>query len=56
MQQLVIDDVVRDLAGSVAALRSLLPAGAKIGVVGYCWGGASADLAACRTDVDAAVA
>ena len=55
MQQLAIDDVARDLAGSVAALRSLLPAGAKIGVVGYCWGGAIADLAACRTDVSAAV-
>ena len=56
MQQLVIDDVARDLAGAVATLRNLLPAGAKIGVVGYCWGGAIADLAACRTDVDAAVA
>lgn len=56
MQQVVIDDVARDLAGSVATLRGLLPAGTKIGVVGYCWGGAMADLAACRTDVDAAVA
>ncbi len=55
MQQLAIDDVAKDLAGSVAALRSLLPAGAKVGVVGYCWGGAIADLAACRTDVEAAV-
>ncbi len=55
MQQLGIDDVTRDLVGSLAALRSRLPAGAKIGVVGYCWGGAIADLAACRTDVDAAV-
>ena len=56
MQQLAIDDVARDLAASVDALRNLLPAGTKIGVVGYCWGGAIADLAACRTDVDAAVA
>lgn len=56
MQQLAIDDVASDLAGSVAALRAHLPAGAKVGAVGYCWGGAIADLAACRTDVDAAVA
>jgi carboxymethylenebutenolidase len=55
MQQLAIDDVAKDLAGSVATLRSLLPAGSKVGVVGYCWGGAIADLAACRTDVEAAV-
>jgi len=55
MQQLAIDDVASDLAGSAAALRSRLPAGAKVGAVGYCWGGAIADLAACRTDVDAAV-
>ena len=55
MQQLPVDDVAKDLAGSVTALRGLLPAGAKVGVVGYCWGGAIADLAACRTDVEAAV-
>jgi len=55
MQQLPIDDVARDLVGSVTALRSLLPAGAKVGAVGYCWGGAIADLAACRTNADAAV-
>jgi carboxymethylenebutenolidase len=56
MQQLAIDDVASDLAGATAALRGLLPPGAKVGAVGYCWGGAIADLAACRTDVDAAVA
>ncbi len=55
MQQLAIDDVASDLAGALAALRARLPAGAKVGAVGYCWGGAIADLAACRTDVDAAV-
>ncbi len=55
MQQLAIDDVANDLAGSLTTLRSLLPAGAKVGAVGYCWGGAIADLAACRTNVDAAV-
>lgn len=56
MQQLAINDVASDLAGAVATLRAHLPAGAKVGAVGYCWGGAIADLAACRTDVDAAVA
>ncbi len=55
MQQLATDDVARDLAGSVAALRTQLPSGARVGAVGYCWGGAIADLAACRTDVSAAV-
>jgi carboxymethylenebutenolidase len=56
MQQVSIDDVATDLSASVAALRSLLlPPGNKVGAVGYCWGGAIADLAACRTDVNAAV-
>jgi carboxymethylenebutenolidase len=55
MQQLAINDVASDLAGAAAALRARLPAGAKVGAVGYCWGGAIADLAACRTNVDAAV-
>ncbi|MGI9308693.1 MAG: dienelactone hydrolase family protein, partial [Gammaproteobacteria bacterium] len=27
----------------------------RVGIVGYCWGGAMADLAACRLDVDAAL-
>ena len=55
MQKLAIDDVAKDLNASVAALRERLPASAKVGAVGYCWGGAIADLAACRTDVNAAV-
>ena len=37
------------------ACAASLPAGAKVGAVGYCWGGAIADLAACRTDMEAAV-
>jgi len=56
MQKLAINDVASDLSGAIATLRGHLPAGAKVGVVGYCWGGAIADLAACRTDADAAVA
>jgi carboxymethylenebutenolidase len=56
MQQVRIDDVATDLSASVATLRGLLlPPGTRVGVVGYCWGGAIADLAACRTDVNAAV-
>ena len=55
MQQLAMDDVARDLAGTVAALRAQLPDSARVGAVGYCWGGAIADLAACRTDISAAV-
>ncbi len=56
MQQVSIDDVAADLSASVATLRGLLlPPGTRVGAVGYCWGGAIADLAACRTDVNAAV-
>lgn len=56
MQQVNIDDVATDLSASIAALRGLLlPPGTRVGAVGYCWGGAIADLAACRTDVNAAV-
>jgi len=56
MQEVSIDNVAKDLSGSVATLRGLLlPPGNKVGAVGYCWGGAIADLAACRTDVNAAV-
>ncbi|MEZ5564288.1 MAG: dienelactone hydrolase family protein [Gammaproteobacteria bacterium] len=57
MASVKIDDVATDLLASVAALRSLLiPPGSKVGAVGYCWGGAIADLAACRTDISAGVA
>ena len=38
----------------VAAIDALKPAG-KIGVVGYCWGGSVAWLAACRLNLAAAV-
>ncbi len=56
MQQVNIDDVATDLSASVTTLRGLLlPPGNRVGAVGYCWGGAIADLAACRTDVNAAV-
>ena len=45
------DGPVLDIAAAVAALA---PAG-RVGVVGYCWGGSLAWLAACRLDVDCSV-
>ncbi len=51
MMQLDLNDVVTDVGAAVAAVR---PAG-RVAAIGYCWGGAIADLAACRTDIDAAV-
>jgi carboxymethylenebutenolidase len=51
MQQLAIDDVASDLQAAVAAVATA----GRVGAVGYCWGGAIADLAACRTAVSAAV-
>jgi carboxymethylenebutenolidase len=59
MLKLSTDQVALDLAATVAEVRRALKgrsgAGTRVGAVGYCWGGAIADLAACRTDVDAAV-
>jgi carboxymethylenebutenolidase len=44
-------DIVRDMSAAVAAL-----AGAgRVGAIGYCWGGALADLAACECAIQAAV-
>lgn len=59
VQKLKLDEVVQDLKAAVATLRRELAAipgaGHKVGATGYCWGGSIADLAACRTDIDAAV-
>jgi carboxymethylenebutenolidase len=52
MQRLDLDDTVVDMAAAAAAVRSA----GKVGAVGYCWGGAIADLAACRIEINAAVA
>jgi len=46
------DQTVLDIEAALDALR---PVG-KIGVVGYCWGGGMAYLAACRLTIDAAIA
>jgi len=52
MMQLHLDDATKDMAAAADAVRSA----GKVAVIGYCWGGAMADLAACRINVDAAVA
>ena len=49
------DDPVRDMKAGLAALRDHLGADGKIGIVGYCWGGTLAWLAACRLETDCAV-
>ena len=51
MMGLDLDKTVADVAAAAAAVRSA----GKVAAIGYCWGGAIADLAACRTNVDAAV-
>lgn len=42
---------VLDMSAALAAVRTA----GKVGAIGYCWGGALADLAACQCGVDAAV-
>lgn len=51
MSALQRDGIIEDLKASVAAVRSA----GRVGAVGYCWGGALADLAACECGIDAAV-
>ncbi|MBT3926722.1 MAG: dienelactone hydrolase family protein [Rhodospirillaceae bacterium] len=48
-------DPVPDMQAGLAALRTELGAAAKIGVVGYCWGGTLAWLAACRLETDCVI-
>ncbi|MDJ0926366.1 MAG: dienelactone hydrolase family protein, partial [Gammaproteobacteria bacterium] len=52
MMKLDLEQSTLDLGAAVAAASSA----GKVGAVGYCWGGAMADLAACKLDVAAAVA
>ena len=49
------DKAVADVEAALRHARVLLPAGGKVGVVGFCWGGSIAYLAATRTDADASV-
>ena len=50
-QRITYDQAMRDTAASVAHLQRF----GKVGIVGYCWGGNIAWLAACRLPVAAAV-
>lgn len=49
------DQLVIDVGGAAAYLRSLPSSNGKVGVIGYCSGGRQSVLAACRLDLDAAV-
>lgn len=49
------DAGVRDIEATIRAARARLPAGGKVGAVGYCLGGRLAFMTATRTDVDASV-
>jgi carboxymethylenebutenolidase len=51
MLQLDLEGSVLDIAAAVAAVGEA----GNTGVVGYCWGGAMADLAACKLDIAAAI-
>ncbi len=44
-------NTIRDMSAAVDAVRGA----GNVGAIGYCWGGALADLAACACGVDAAV-
>jgi carboxymethylenebutenolidase len=49
------EQLVGDVAGAAAHLRSLPTSNGKAGVIGYCSGGRQSVLAACNVDLDAAV-
>ena len=49
------DQGIRDIEAAIRAARTRLPAGGKVGAVGYCLGGRLAFMVAARTDVDASV-
>lgn len=51
VEKITRDDWVKDIAAAADYAR----AAGKVGAVGYCWGGALADLAACHGLVDAGV-
>ena len=55
-QRVDVDQIVDDVRAEVVALRAIPQCTGKIGVVGFCFGGRYAFLAAARLDVDAAAA
>ena len=52
MGSLDLNAAVTDIDAAVSVARTA----GRVAAIGYCWGGAMADLAACRLDIDAAVA
>lgn len=50
-----LDDAVADIEATIAALRADAGCDGHVGVVGYCWGGLLAYLAATRTGTSASV-
>ncbi|MDG9971131.1 dienelactone hydrolase family protein [Achromobacter mucicolens] len=50
-----VDEGIKDIASTLAALRDLPEQEGGAGVLGYCLGGKLAYLAACRSDADVAV-
>jgi carboxymethylenebutenolidase len=54
VQKVSVDSAVADIEATIRAARGRV-SGGKVGVVGYCFGGRLAFLAATRTDADASV-
>ena len=55
MQKLDQDKAIADIEACIRAARARLPAGGRVGAVGYCLGGRLAFMTAARTDIDASV-
>jgi carboxymethylenebutenolidase len=49
------EQLIGDVAGAAAYLRTLPTSNGKVGVIGYCSGGRQSVLAACNVDLDAAI-
>jgi carboxymethylenebutenolidase len=56
MQRFDQDKGIADIEATIRNARARLPAGGKVGAVGYCLGGRLAFMTSTRTDVDASVA
>lgn len=55
MQAASVDEAIADIEATARAIRHHPRSNGKVGLVGYCWGGLLAYLAAARTDVNANV-
>jgi len=55
MQRLDQDKAIADIEAVIRDARSRLPAGGRVGCVGYCLGGRLAFMTSTRTDIDASV-